>query len=71
MLSVLYAECRKKAHYTERHYAECRYANCRGALTSPVPQHSVLRHSATMSQVKYYRVIGAKFSERMRDKLSW
>ncbi len=49
MLSVLYAECRKKAHYTERHYAECRYANCRGALTSPVPQHAVLRHSVSMT----------------------
>ncbi len=29
MLIVIYAECRKQAHYAERHYAECRYAECR------------------------------------------
>ncbi len=34
MLSVIYAECRKKAHYAECHYAECRYAECRGALVN-------------------------------------
>jgi hypothetical protein len=31
MLSVNYAECRKKAHYAECHYAVCRYAECRYA----------------------------------------
>jgi len=31
MLSVVYAEFRKQAHYGECHYAECRYAECRGA----------------------------------------
>ncbi len=35
--SVMYAECRKQAHYDECHYAECRfdechYAECRVAL---------------------------------------
>ncbi len=33
MLSVIYAECRKQAHYAECHYAECRYAECRSALS--------------------------------------
>jgi hypothetical protein len=38
MLSVIYAECPKQAHYAECHnaechYAECRYAECRGAAT--------------------------------------
>ncbi len=28
MLSVVYAECRKKAHYAECCYAECCYAEC-------------------------------------------
>ncbi len=37
MLSVIYAECRKQAHYAgcryaECSYAECRYAECRGAI---------------------------------------
>jgi hypothetical protein len=46
MLSVIYAECRKEAHYAQCHYAECRkeahyaeghypqchYAVCGGAL---------------------------------------
>jgi hypothetical protein len=36
MLSVVYAECHKKAQYAECHkkaqYAECRYAECRGTL---------------------------------------
>ncbi len=31
MLIVIYAECRKQAHYAERHYGECRYAECRYA----------------------------------------
>ncbi len=36
-LNVIYAECRKEAHYAERHYAEwlnaeCRYDECCGAL---------------------------------------
>jgi hypothetical protein len=31
MLSVIYAECRKQAHYAECRYAECRYAECRYA----------------------------------------
>jgi hypothetical protein len=26
MMSVIYGECRKQAHYAECHYAECRYA---------------------------------------------
>jgi hypothetical protein len=46
MLSFIYAECRKQAHYAECHYAECRkqahyaechYAECRGASKS-VPE---------------------------------
>jgi hypothetical protein len=28
MLSVIYAECHKYAHYAECHYAECCYAEC-------------------------------------------
>jgi hypothetical protein len=32
MLSAIYAECRKQAHYAEFHYAECPYAECRSAL---------------------------------------
>jgi hypothetical protein len=28
MQSVIYAECRKQAHYAECHYAECYYAEC-------------------------------------------
>jgi hypothetical protein len=37
MPSVIYAGCRKLAHYAECHYiewryAECRYAECRGAI---------------------------------------
>ncbi len=32
MLSVIYAESRKKALNAECNYAECRYAECRGAL---------------------------------------
>ncbi len=32
MLSVMYAECRKLAHYPECRYAECRYAECRGTV---------------------------------------
>jgi hypothetical protein len=28
MLSVIYVECRKQAHYAECHYAECHYAEC-------------------------------------------
>ncbi len=28
MLSVIYAECRKKNHYAECLNAECRYAGC-------------------------------------------
>jgi hypothetical protein len=31
MLCFNYAECRKKAHLSERRYAECRYAECRYA----------------------------------------
>jgi hypothetical protein len=31
MLSVIYVECRKEAHYAECRYAECRYAESRGA----------------------------------------
>ncbi len=30
-LRVIYAECRKEAHYAECCYAECRHAECRGA----------------------------------------
>jgi len=29
MLSVIYAECHKQTHNSERLYAECRYAECR------------------------------------------
>jgi hypothetical protein len=37
MLSVIFVECDKLAHYAEWHYAECRhvecrYAECRGAI---------------------------------------
>ena len=37
MLSAIYAECRKQAHYAEYLYAQCLYAEycyaeCRGAL---------------------------------------
>ncbi len=32
MPSVIYAQCRKYAHYAECSYAEARYAECRGAL---------------------------------------
>ncbi len=32
LLSVIYAECRKQAHYAECHYGECRYAECHGAI---------------------------------------
>jgi hypothetical protein len=28
ILSVIYAECHKYAHYAQCHYAECRYAEC-------------------------------------------
>ncbi len=31
ILSVILAQCRKKAHYAECRYAECRYAECRYA----------------------------------------
>jgi hypothetical protein len=31
VLSVIYAECRKQAHYAECRYAECHYAECRYA----------------------------------------
>ncbi len=31
MLSVIYVEYHKQAHYAECHYAECRYAECRYA----------------------------------------
>jgi hypothetical protein len=31
MLNVIFAECRKQAHYAECHYVECRYAECRYA----------------------------------------
>jgi hypothetical protein len=31
MLSVIYAKCRKQAHYAECRYAECHYAECRYA----------------------------------------
>ena len=31
MLSVVYAECHKQAHYVEFCYAECRCAECRYA----------------------------------------
>jgi hypothetical protein len=33
MLSVIYAECRKQAHYVECHYDECRCAEFRRAQT--------------------------------------
>ncbi len=35
MLSVVYGECHKQAHYAECHYAEFRYAECRGTLWLP------------------------------------
>jgi hypothetical protein len=35
LLSVIYAECLKQAHYAECHYAECCYVECRGAPTLP------------------------------------
>jgi hypothetical protein len=31
MMSVIYADCRKKALNAECRYAECHYAQCRGA----------------------------------------
>jgi hypothetical protein len=31
MMSVIYADCRKKALYDECRYAECHYAECRYA----------------------------------------
>jgi hypothetical protein len=31
MLSVIYTECCKQAHYAKCHYAECSYAECCGA----------------------------------------
>ncbi len=38
MLSVIYAECRKLAHYAECLYAEFRYAECHGVVnTAPFP----------------------------------
>ncbi len=40
MLNVIYAECRKQAHYAECLYAEyryagCHYAECRSAIWNP------------------------------------
>jgi len=32
MLHVIYAKCRKYAHYAYCHYAECRYAECCGTV---------------------------------------
>jgi len=32
MMSVVYGECSKQAHYTECLYAECRYAECHGVI---------------------------------------
>jgi hypothetical protein len=37
MLSAIYVECHKKAHYAECHYAECRYAECRGTVLITAP----------------------------------
>ncbi len=35
MLTVVYAQRRKLALYTECYYAECRYGECRGAENRP------------------------------------
>jgi hypothetical protein len=32
MLNGIYADCRKKALYSDGHYTECRYPNSRGAV---------------------------------------
>ncbi len=40
LLRVIYAECRKQAHYAECHYTECRYAKCRGANSARGRQKS-------------------------------
>ncbi len=56
MLNVIYAECRKWAHYVERRYAECRYAECRGAL----PRGE--RFTGLYWFTKVYGIYGRKFT---------
>jgi hypothetical protein len=51
MLSVIYAECRKQAHYAECHYTECRYAECRSADKDR--SISMFCHAAQGDQGKY------------------
>ncbi len=48
MLSVNYAECRKKANYAEYLYAERHYAECRGASRT-----TVLATASTMTDFSH------------------
>jgi hypothetical protein len=63
MLSVIYAECRKQAHYAECHYAECcyaecRYAECRGAGWKGLPEKNTLTfvYPTHLLRKKFYNI---------------
>jgi hypothetical protein len=68
MLDVIYAECRKLAHYAEClyaecrypecryaecHYAECHYAECRGALLPPISSELEARQRNRVEILKH------------------
>jgi hypothetical protein len=51
MLSVIYAECRKKVHYAECRYVESRYGECRGA------QLTIIRNHHLIIEVQYNKTL--------------
>ncbi len=48
MLSVIYAQWHKQAHYADWHYVECRYAECRGAADQDEPIQMMQYSGATL-----------------------
>jgi hypothetical protein len=50
MLSFIYAECRKLAHFAVCHYAECHYAECRSATLPLKLQEPFSRPTVELTQ---------------------
>ncbi len=61
MLSVIYDECRKQAHYAQCHYGKCCYTECRYAKGRC---HVKLTKSDKHSSLPQYKMHRKKFQDK-------